>query len=137
FVACSGNQPKPVTDEKDADTNQVKPASKSTQPGGQQAPVAGGGGAPAVEKPAELVELEKAYESNPKDDATKKKLVKATYDFGYKVEYDNGLPPFVKYRTALKQFRRVLELDPSHEQAAVEKKQIEDIYKQMGRPIPE
>ncbi|MEW6733689.1 MAG: hypothetical protein AB1489_20340, partial [Acidobacteriota bacterium] len=151
LVACGGNQPKPVTDEKELENTSLKPAAQPSGGGyGSQpsSPVASTPNAPAgssasgappagpeVEKPAELVELEKTYEKNPKDEATKKKLVQATYEFGRKINYDNGLAPRVKYPQALRLFRKVLELDPAHQQAAAEKKQIEDIYVSMGRPI--
>jgi tetratricopeptide (TPR) repeat protein len=38
---------------------------------------------------------------------------------------------------ALRHYRRVLELDPENTRAKVEIDQIEGIYEQMGRPIPE
>jgi hypothetical protein len=38
---------------------------------------------------------------------------------------------------ALRHFRKVLELDPGNSRAQAEIDQIEGIYKQMGRPIPE
>lgn len=38
---------------------------------------------------------------------------------------------------ALRHFRRVLELDPGNSRAQAEIDQIEGIYTQMGRPIPE
>lgn len=48
-----------------------------------------------------------------------------------------NLSPKKKYRTALKRYRRVLELDPKNDEAAESKKMIEDIYRQMGMPVPE
>jgi lipoprotein NlpI len=47
------------------------------------------------------------------------------------------LSPKKKYRPALKRYNRVLELDPANEEAVQNKKMIEDIYQQMGMPIPE
>jgi tetratricopeptide (TPR) repeat protein len=38
---------------------------------------------------------------------------------------------------ALRHFRRVLQLDPGNSRAQAEIEQIEGIYTQMGRPIPE
>ena len=58
------------------------------------------------------------------------------YVFGYKVELDEKLSPQVKYRAALALLRRALIAYPKQKQAATEKKKIEDIYIQMGRPIP-
>jgi hypothetical protein len=143
IAACSGNQPQPVTDDKAGGSGSVKPASQpagggyGSQPGGAQPASGGAPAAGSVEKPADLVALEKAYNSNPQDAGTKKKLVQATYEFGNKVMYDESLAPRVKYPEARRQFKRVLELDPTHQEAAAGKKQIEDIYTSMGRPIPE
>lgn len=147
FVACEGNQPKLVTEsDKTADSGQVKPASNdttqnnapsTTTPSSNTSTPAANRQVPEPEKPAELVELEKAYEKNPKDEATKKKLVQATYDLGFKIEMDNSLQPFIKYRQALKLFRRALEIDPEHKDSIAQKEQIENIYRSMGRPVPE
>jgi hypothetical protein len=118
-------------------------ASPPGPPGGpgapSGAPAAGAdtGEAPHPELAKKVSELEAAYTKNPSNAATKKQLVTATYEYGHTVMTDPNLPPCVKYRTALKQFRRVLELDPSHKQAATEKDMIESIYRQMGRPIPQ
>lgn len=150
FIACDGNQPKPVDEnDKSIDSGQVKPASSAggnTYGGGQSGSGETSSGSntstgakkvPDIEKPAALVELEKAYEKNPNDQETKKKLVQATYDLGRKIEYDDSLPPFVKYPQALKLFRRALELDPAHKEAIAEKEQIETIYRSMNKPIPQ
>jgi hypothetical protein len=50
--------------------------------------------------------------------------------------FEAKLSPKKKYGPALKQFKRVLELDPSNQDAMNNKAQIEDIYNSMGRPIP-
>ena len=99
----------------------------------------GGGDVGAAAHPAlakKVADLEAGYAKNPSNAATKKQLVAAAYNYGHTVMYDPNLPPR-KYRSALKQFRRVLELDPNHAKATAERKMIEDIYRQMGRPIPE
>jgi tetratricopeptide (TPR) repeat protein len=64
--------------------------------------------------------------------AVEKQMAAANY-----LMFDADLTPKKKYRPALKRYRRVLELDPSNQEAAANKKQIEDIYQQMGMPIPE
>jgi tetratricopeptide (TPR) repeat protein len=140
FVACDGNQPKPISEnDKSFDSGQVKPAtSTSGAPyGGDSSNPTGAKKVPDIEKPAALVELEKAYEKNPNDAETKKKLVQATYDLGRKIEYDDALPPFVKYPQALSLFTQALELDPTHKEALAEKEQIENIYRSMNKPIPQ
>ncbi|MBS1516760.1 MAG: hypothetical protein JSS91_01595 [Bacteroidetes bacterium] len=50
--------------------------------------------------------------------------------------FEADLPPREKYKPALQRYRRVLELDPSNKEALANKKQIEDIYESMGKPIP-
>ncbi len=39
--------------------------------------------------------------------------------------------------TFLEECRKVLEVDPQNQEALQNKQQIEDIYTQMGRPIPQ
>jgi hypothetical protein len=64
--------------------------------------------------------------------AVQKQMAAANY-----LMFDADLTPKKKYRPALKRYRRVLELDPSNQEASANKKQIEDIYQSMGMPIPE
>jgi hypothetical protein len=101
---------------------------------------AGGGEAePAGDSAAEkkLADLEAKLAKKPEDAKLKKEVAAAAYEAGHYIEYDKpGLMPREKYRPALKLYNRALELDPKHEKAAAEKKQIEDIYQQMGMPIP-
>ncbi len=148
FVACDGNQPKPVNENEKINAGEVKPASTTSGGTYGSSPTSGGGtttapaaGAstkvPEPEKPAELVNLEKEYEKNPSNAEAKKKLVQATYELGRKIEYDEALPPRIKYRQALKLFKRALELDPTHKESLAEKEQIEAIYRSMGQPVPE
>jgi hypothetical protein len=124
----------------------ANPMAAPGPPGGPGAPApapAGGasgaatGAAPHPELAKKVSDLEAAYAKNPSDAATKKQLVTATYEYGHTLMMDPQLPPRMKYRTALKEFRRVLELDPNHQQAASEKAMIESIYRQMGRPVPQ
>jgi len=48
----------------------------------------------------------------------------------------DNFSPAKKYRPALKRYRRVLEIDPANQEAASNKQQIEDIYKSLGKDIP-
>ncbi|MBK7159329.1 MAG: hypothetical protein IPH77_12425 [Ignavibacteria bacterium] len=50
--------------------------------------------------------------------------------------FEADLPPKEKYKPALQRYRRILELDPCNKEAAANKKQIEEIYQSMGKPIP-
>lgn len=67
----------------------------------------------------------------------KKKLAQAYADRGtLRMNEPNALPR-VKYRAALADYRLALLADPKNPEALANKKQIEDIYKMMGRPIPQ
>lgn len=87
---------------------------------------------------AKLKELEAKLAKNPKDAKLKQEVAEASYQVGHYIEYDKpGLAPREKYGPALKLYRRALALNPGHAKAKFEKDQIEGIYKQMGRPIPQ
>lgn len=92
---------------------------------------------PAVAKAeAEAAKLDKQLKAKPKDAALKMKTAEAYFKAGHTLEYSDKLSPRTRYRGALKLYKRTLELNPKHAEAAKEKKQIEDIYKQMGMPVP-
>ena|SRR2546430_622347 len=108
----------------------------------QNAPFAGGGQAdakdPAVEKlEAAAAKLDKQVKAAPKDAKVKMQAADAHYKAGHAMMMSPTLAPRVKYRGALAHYRQTLALNPKHKEAAAEKKTIEDIYKQMGRPIPQ
>lgn len=67
----------------------------------------------------------------------KKKLAQAYADRGTLRMNDPNAGPRVKYRAALADYRLALKADPKNPEALASKKQIEDIYKMMGRPIPQ
>jgi Flp pilus assembly protein TadD len=81
--------------------------------------------------------LAKEAKSKPKDAKLKLKVADAYYNAGHAAMNSAPLPSRIKYRLALKHFRTALAFNPKHEKAASEKKMIEDIYKQMGRPVPQ
>lgn len=95
---------------------------------------------PAAKAPkydeAKLKALEAKLAKKPGDAKLKLQVAEANYQVGHTMMYNDDLPPRVKYRGALKLFRRALELNPKHTQAAADRKLIEDIYKGMGMPIP-
>ena len=93
---------------------------------------------PEVEKLiAAAQKLEKASKAKPKDAKLKAKAAEAYFQAGHTCMLSAKLSPKGKYRGALVQFRKALAVDPTHKKAAEEKKMIEDIYKQMGRPVPQ
>jgi hypothetical protein len=114
----------------------------SAQGGRPMAPFAGGGKPegkdPAVEKlVAAAQKLSKQQKAKPTDAKLKAKTADAWYQAGYALEYSKaGLSSRTRYRGALAHYRTTLALDPTHKKAAFEKKQIEDIYKSMGMPVP-
>jgi tetratricopeptide (TPR) repeat protein len=71
-----------------------------------------------------------------KSEADKKEAIERQMEAANYLMFQADLPPKEKYRPALKRYRRVLELDPNNKEAYANKKQIEDIYESMGRPIP-
>jgi hypothetical protein len=93
------------------------------------------------EASASIDELKQAYEAaKPKDGkapADPKALVQATNAYAYAVMTDDAIPPREKYPQSLKLYRESQKLDPSDAESAKWVKEIEDIYKSMGRPIPE
>ncbi|MDX2129610.1 MAG: hypothetical protein SFU91_11305 [Chloroherpetonaceae bacterium] len=72
-----------------------------------------------------------------KERGTKAEQVSSLMEFADYMMFQAQVPPRIKYRPALKAYREVLALDPSNSDAAKNKKQIEDIYAQMGIPIPQ
>lgn len=85
---------------------------------------------------AKLKALEAKLAKKPNDAKLKSEVAEGNYQVGHAMMVDDNLPPRVKYPGALKHFRRALELNPKHAKAADEKKQIEDVYRQMGREVP-
>lgn len=71
-----------------------------------------------------------------KSEADKKEAIERQMEAANFLMFQADLPPKKKYRPALRRYRRVLELDPNNKEAYANKKQIEDIYESMGRPIP-
>jgi hypothetical protein len=91
---------------------------------------------PAKYDEAKLNALEAKLAKKPKDAKLKAEVAEANYQVGFVMMNDANLPPRVKYPGALKKYRRALELNPKHAQAATQKKTIEDIYRSMGREVP-
>lgn len=93
---------------------------------------------------AKLVSLKKAqtqakatFQKNPKDAKAKTTYIAATVKLGTATMNAAELSPREKYRGALVLYREALKLDPQNKEANANKKLIEDIYKSMGRPIPQ
>ncbi len=50
---------------------------------------------------------------------------------------NDQVPPREKYTTALREYRKVLVYEKTNKKALDNVKVIEDIYKSMGRPVPQ
>lgn len=72
-----------------------------------------------------------------KSEAAKNNVITKCLAAANYIEFEANLPAREKYRPALKYYRKVLELDPDNADAEKNKKEIEDIYKQMGMPVPQ
>jgi tetratricopeptide (TPR) repeat protein len=83
-------------------------------------------------KAKELYEKVEAASSS----GDKVSLIAAYLNFGNYMMFESSVPPRQKYRPALKAYNAVLALQPDNPEAAKNKKTIEDIYTQMGLPIP-
>ena len=129
------------------------PDAKIQTPGSPDAPFAKGGGSNMTAEEAlkqvpaldpkfapmdkDLTEKEMALKQAPNDPKAKAAYVESAYKYGHSLLADGAsLGPTMQYRAALAPFRRALRVDPKHAPSLAEAKTIEDIYTQMGRPIP-
>lgn len=90
-----------------------------------------------------LAKLEKNYGqtkaawAKDKTNAGKKKAyVNATVTLATAVMTSPMFGPKDKYPRALRLYREALKVDPKNQEAKENSRMIEDIYRQMGRPIP-
>ena len=81
--------------------------------------------------------LDDIAKSSPSDPALKQSLITAHVKFGHYFMFNDTLAPKVKYPSALKHYREVLKLDPNNQDAKDNAQQIIDIYKMMGREVPQ
>ena len=92
----------------------------------------------AGKHPEAVVALEGALKTSPKDTvAIKAALADANMALGDFNMFNEQMPPFRKYPAALRAYRQVLTYDKANKKAATNIKTIEDIYKSMGRPVPQ
>ena len=84
-----------------------------------------------------IADLDAAYKKNPKSAEVKKALAGAHFAQGNTLMNNAQMPPMRKYPASLRSFRKTLEFDPNHVEAKANIKMIEDIYKSMGRPVPQ
>ena len=84
-----------------------------------------------------IASLEKAQKAEPKSAEVQKAFVDAYLGQGDSLMNNAALPPRMKYPQALKAYRKVLELDKTNKKAQENIATIENIYKSMGRPVPQ
>ena len=80
--------------------------------------------------------LDDMAKTSPNDPALKQSLISAHLKYGHFFLMNDTLAPKVKYPNALKHYREVLKLDPNNQDAKDNAQQIVDIYKMMGREVP-
>ena len=92
----------------------------------------------AMKLSQEALDFEKVYEKD-KSAKNKEELIKKNLAAGLALspKQDMGHMNKESIRLALKHLRRVMQLDPNNKDASDELKSIEDMYKQIGRPLPE
>ena len=75
--------------------------------------------------------------AKPKDKKVRATFVAAGDRYATATMTADSLPPRIKYREALRLYREVLKVDPKNHEASNNAKMIVDIYKSMGRPVPQ
>lgn len=136
FSACgTAPGPKPVEPvSSHSGANPPGPATpKPNAPGSAQASA----DAPTQPMDDKVAELRAKYDKNPTDAAVKKELTDATLENANYYMYTSPLPPNQKYPKALALYRDVVKLDPTNATAQESIQVIENIYRSLGKPIPE
>jgi hypothetical protein len=108
------------------------PESSAPQSGAQSGGQSSGADTTAFDKKVEQAE---AKAKAPKATQADKQAAAAAYLIRGNFFYNAGNPSLYKF--ALRDFRRALRYDANNEEARAKQQQIEEIYKSMGRPVPE
>jgi tetratricopeptide (TPR) repeat protein len=85
----------------------------------------------------EAAKVLETADTKAKAGAPNQPLADAHVLLGNAYMYEDSLPPFRKYPSALRQFRKALEYDKENKKAKANIATIEGIYKSMGRPVPQ
>jgi hypothetical protein len=78
----------------------------------------------------------KALTAKPKDKKVRTAFVVAADRYATAMMVESTLPPRMRYPGALRIYREVLKVDPKNSEALNNSKMIVDVYKSMGRPVP-
>lgn len=76
------------------------------------------------------------FQKKPKDAKLKSEYIKTTLLLANRTMMASWLSSKEKYPNSLRLYRAVLKVDPKNEEAASNRKLIEDIYRSMNKPIP-
>lgn len=71
------------------------------------------------------------------EDIVKQLLIATHMNYALYLTHESDMQMTERMPSALRHFRRVLELDPGNVRARAEADQIESIYRSLGRDIPE
>lgn len=137
FSACStapGPQPVGQNPGAPAPPAQTAPAAKPAAPAGTSEASAEAPTQPLDEK---VAATKAAYDRNPTDTAARAAYADATFQNAQFYMYNSPLPPGQKYPKALALYREAVKLDPSNDAAREAITTIEDIYRSLGRPVPQ
>ena len=85
---------------------------------------------------ANLKAAEALYKKAPRNATRKNAYAEALAQLAHSTMYNQSIPPNKRYPEALRLARQALTLNPKNKVALEDRKAIEDVYKQMGRPIP-
>lgn len=83
-----------------------------------------------------IQQLDELAKSSPDDQAVKQSQISAHMSYAKYFMENDTLSPKVKYPNALKHYRAVLRLNPNNKNAQDNANQIIEIYKMMGREVP-
>lgn len=76
-------------------------------------------------------------ESDQDEDTVRQLQIATHMNYALYLTHESDMQMTERMPSALRHFRRVLELDPGNARARAEAEQIESIYRSLGRDIPE
>ncbi|MEX0686375.1 MAG: hypothetical protein WD267_00640 [Balneolales bacterium] len=81
--------------------------------------------------------LEILHEEDQDENTVHQLLIATHLNYALYLTHESDMAMTERMPSALRHFRRVLELDPNNARARAEAAQIESIYRSLGRDIPE
>lgn len=131
----------PIGAEADAKPKSLTVPGGATEPVATPAPAATPTPA-AAESPVpglrkKVAATQAALAKSPKSVPAKKAHSASLTALARGIMNDPAIPPVKKYPEALTLLRQAVKLDPTNKGAAADVKRIEDVYKQMGKAVPQ